>query len=263
MSRYIDSIIDTDVVIITIPELGYKIHYKLHQAVMVDAITKYEEDNYPDFITTTSLEFIKVEPLKNAKPRQESYDILKTLSIIPSSLKYDHILLGFVYSDKNDPNNHSWWLDFRNDKNQSVYNYFSKNIQLNCPLSTKSWHEGMWHGRFVINHKDIDKITDNNGIIIQGKNMEKSIGRPQLYFPPKTSKIKLYYNITENHWYCGLLNKNGKQLSTLPYNSISSDVTLKGDIDYSSGKPKVSLLCDIKYIAQFKPELDNLILRRI
>jgi hypothetical protein len=123
----------------------------------VDVITEYDEDDLPDFTTDVNLKFIKVEKLDSYKSRDELREELKKTNIITDNLIFDRILLGFVYSDKSDPNNHRWWLDFRDKDNNNVYNYFTDKLIINASVTTTAWHDedpnGVWHGRFVLDKK--------------------------------------------------------------------------------------------------------------
>lgn len=273
ISRIIKSELDNDVLIVTISELGYKIHWKINHTTFVDSITKYKEDDYPDFITEVQLKFIKTEPLKDAKSKEETTEILSHQSIIPPKLDYDHILLGFVYADDSDPNNFRWWLDFRDTKDQSVYNYYADNIKINCPITTTKWHDedpnGIWHGRMVFSKSVLHNILEPKPglIIVNGKLRQeckplnsKNICSPQ-NIPEKAESLRLRYNIREDIWFCDFLDREDKEIGVIPCKSVICDAKMYGQVLKVGDKPRVSTRININDISEIGIAINSLIIR--
>jgi len=270
--RIIKTQVENDVLIIKIPQFGYEIHYKIIPVTTIDPVTKYD-DNLPDIATSVDLQFIKTIKLSNAKTHDEVAEILKKESIIPPNLVFDHILWGFVYSDKTDPNNHRWWLDFKNDKNQSVYNYYSDKIEINCPITTKSWHDenpdGIWHGRFVLSPKEIKTILEPKSGVLKIYGKLKSECKPidtkkvcsVANIPDKTESLRLRYNIREDIWFCDILDKTDKQIGQIPCKSIICDAKMYGEVITIGEKPRVSMRININDISDVAIAINSLIIR--
>lgn len=253
----IDTKIDKDIIKIS-TEFGYIIYYKLKYITYIDPFTKYD-DNIPDFKTDLYLEFIKIEKEKDHKSQKEIQQLIKNKNIIPSSLDYDFAHLGFVYAD-GDPNNHRWMLNFFNKNNQNVFNLYFDDIDIKCPLTTTSWHDGIWHGRFLFNKNDIEKITmstPNKITIIGKKNKNK---KKPLDVPKETTHLRLRYNINENIWYVDLLN-NDKEIDSLICKTILCDAPLKGAVLRAGSRPKVSCVIKIKDVSSIERTLNTIVIR--
>ncbi len=272
IARSIDSKLSKDSLIVTVPELGYKIHFKIKHSTMVDAVTDYTEDNYPDFSTIVSLDFVKLEPLKDAKTKKETLEVLKTKSVIPGNLKYDHILLGFVY-DAASPQNHRWWLDFRDSNNQTVFSYWMDKVEINCPITTKSWHdpdpEGIWHGRFVLSPNEVKTILEPKigTINVNGKLRDecKPLDTKKVCsmenIPDNTESLRLRYNIREDIWFCDILDKAEKQIGQIPCKNIICDARMYGEIKLIGDKPRVSTRINVADISDIAIAINSLIIR--
>ena len=267
--RIVKSKIKNDLLIVSIPDFGIDLHYKLLHSTSVDPITKYDDD-VPDFTTEVNIDFIKIVKHKNSKTQQEIANLLKDTSIIPPNLVYDHVLVGFVYADVSDPNNFRWWLDFRDSKNQSIYNYYGDNIEINCPITTKSWHDedpnGIWHGRFVLSSNELSYIKEpsTGKLIINGKPKTEKLDYSKVcsptQLPKKGKKLRLRYNIREDIWFCDVLDKNNKELETIPCKSIICDAKMYGDV-IPGNKPKVSTIVNISDISNIAIAVNSLIIR--
>jgi hypothetical protein len=261
MSRWINSIIDNDSIIFTIPELGYKLHYKISQSVQADVFTEFEEDEYPDFNSSISLEFIKIEPLKNAKTRTEAAELLKTKNIISDEFEYDHIQIGFVYSNNTDINNHKWMINFMDVNNNYIVSYNATEISFDCPFTTTSWEDGNWHGRFVIYKKDVVELLeiDNGKYILKGKgHLGDQMVQP---IEEDIDTISIRYNVNENMWYSDY-KLNDKTVGSIPCKNIISDVPFVGKIDFSHQKPKVTAELKMSDVKGTSLALNALIIKR-
>lgn len=249
-------------------EYGYKEVYEIIYNTFIDP-SLYDPDNckmckkgIPEIQTTFKFRLIDQSKLKTSSSRNKIIKDLETKNIIPESLEYDRIFLGFVYSNEQDQNNHKWWLDFRDINNNSVYNYYGQDIELNCPITTTSWNDGGWHGRYVIDKNQVDKILDNGKIIINGKlSHNKKVDLSNL--PKETKSLRIRYNIRENIWLCDVLDNKGNELEVIPCKSIICDVKMSGVIYESGDKPKVSIKIKIKDVSSLTTMLNNLIIKGV
>jgi len=271
--RIIKSELDNDILIVKVPEFGFEIHYKINHITTIDPLTKYD-DGSPDVNTDVGIEYIKTVKYDNLKTQDQIAEILKKESIIPPKLVYDHILLGFVYADDTDPNNFRWWLDFRDKKNQVVYNYWADNIQINSPITTKSWHDedpnGIWHGRMVLSHSELNSIMEQKpgSLVINGKLRkeckplkQKNICSSQ-NIPEKTESLRLRYNIREDLWFCDILDKEDKEIGVIPCKNIICDAKMYGQIFVVGNKRMVSTRININDVSEVGIAINSLIIRK-
>lgn len=268
--RIIKSKLKDDTLIVK-TDFGLDVYYKISHTTSVDSITKYD-DGIPDFATDIGIDFIKVVKHKKAKTRQEITSILKKESIIPHDLVFDRILLGFVYADNTDPNNFRWWLDFRDAKDQSIYNYYTDDIEINCPITTTKWHDndpnGIWHGRMVFSPNELQTILEPKPgkLIVSGELRSKiSLDTKKICssqnIPEKTESLRLRYNIREDLWLCDILDKEEKEIKTIPSKSIMCDAKMYGNILIEGDKPKVSVKVKIEDISDMGIAFNGLIIR--
>jgi len=270
--RVVKSKLKDDTLIVEVPDMGLRLHYKITHSTTVDSETKYA-DNIPDFTTDVELTFVKMEKLSNFKNQTQIKAILKKESIIPYDLVYDHILLGFVYADSTDPNNYRWWLDFKDSKNQSVYHYYGDKIQMNCPVTTKSWHDpdpnGIWHGRFVLSPNEVKTILEPKKGVLNIIGKLKAECKPLdtkkvcsiANIPDKAESLRLRYNVREDIWFCDILDKTDKQIGQIPCKSIICDAKMYGEVVTIGDKPKVSTRINVKDISDVAIAINSLIIR--
>ncbi len=262
-ARIVQTKLNNDSLIITVPKFGYELHYKMKDYTTVDADLEFK-DGIPDFASEVTLEFVKVLKLSNAKSIKQIRELVKDESVIPPNLKYDHILLGFVYSDNTDSNNHRWWLDFKNDKDENVYNYFGDKIEIRCPTSTKSWFKDeFWHGRYVFSKQDIQSIIEPKPgrLIIRGKLKDEC--KPAIsnqVIPSGAETIRFRYNTRENLWFGDILDKTDKLLGEIPCKNLIIDATMYGEI-VTAEKPKVSTRINVNDILDINIAINTLIIR--
>jgi len=267
--RIVKSKLKKDIIIITLSDFGIDLHYKINHLTQVDPVTKYG-DGELDYTTDVNLDFIKLVKHKNAKTTEEILNLIKSTSILPPDLLYDHILLGYVYADDSDPNNHRWWLDVRDSKNQSIFNYYGDKLIINCPVTTKAWHdedpEGIWHGRMVFSKNEIVSIKEQKPgqLVINGKGRSEPIDSSKICspqnIPKKTSSLRLRYNIREDIWFCDLLDKEDKPLGVIPCKSIICDAKMYSSV-MEGEKPKVSVKININDISDVAIAINSLIIR--
>ncbi len=270
--RVVKTELNHDILIVKIPKFGMELHYKMDPLTTIDFETKYD-DGMPDFTTSVQLEFIKVVKLKNLKSQDEITNILKKESIIPPDLVYDHVLVGFTYGNDTDPNNHRWWLDFRDTKNQSVYNYYSDKLEINCPITTKAWHDedpnGIWHGRFVLSKNELKTILEpEHGKLIVNGNLKYACSRIDKNkvcsienVPKETESLRLRYNVREDIWFCDVLDKADNQIAQIPCKSIICDAKMYSEVKMIGDKPKVNMRVNINDISEVAIAINSLIIR--
>ncbi len=260
-------------------EFGLIETYTINFSTYIEPET-YEPDkcNYckrgiPELITNFDIQLKGITKTKNVISRDEIVKIMRGKNIIPPKLVYDHILLGFVYSDSGDPNNFRWWLDFKDSKNQSVYHCYADKLEVNCPVTTKSWHDqdpnGIWHGRFVLSPSEIRTILEPKSGVLKIYGKLKSECKPidtkkvcsVANIPDKTESLRLRYNIREDIWFCDILDKEDKQIGQIPCKSIICDAQMYGEVSTVGERPKVSTRINIKDISDVAIAINSLIIR--
>ncbi len=270
-SRVVKSTLKNNIIKVTVPDLGYELHYEMTPIITVDPITKYD-DGLPDFGSSIELKFIKTVKLTNAKTHEEVSNMMRKESIIPYNLTYDHILVGFVYDEKSQ-DNHRWWLDLRDTNNQSVYTIFGDKIEINGPTTTKSWHDpdpnGIWHGRFVLSASEVKTILEpDHGVLIinsklksQCKPLDANKVCSLNNVPEGTESLRLRYNIREDIWFADILDKQDKQIGQIPCKSIICDAKQYGVVTKIGDKALVSMRININDISEIAIAINSLIIR--
>jgi hypothetical protein len=172
---------------------------------------------------------------------------------LPSHWKYDDLLLGFIYSTQEDPENYNWFLQTRFKGKFGGRLTTSTNVNVRCPFSTVSWLEGgNWHGRFCFTKNDIKNIervgTDLN---VVGKTCgEHEIG-DLAEIPEGADRIVISYNIHKNKWYLHY-QKQGLEIKTTEIDGILADCPMQGNVDRNHTKPKVTQFIKVEDIAHLK-----------
>lgn len=241
-------------------EFGYTIYYDIGVVTTVDTYTKYD-DGKPDFQASVNLVFKNMKQGKKSMTLSQINKKLKNISILNDKIDYDHIQIGFVYADSNDPNNHKWMLNFMDVNNRYIFGYNTNKIKINCPFTTISWEDGNWHGRFIVYKKDVEELLEpkQDQLVINGNG---DIGDHKITpIQNNVDYISLRYNIYTNMWYCDLLNKN-KKIGEYPCKAIICDVPFEGHVDKSSSKPKVTAKIKASNIKGISMALNALIIKR-
>lgn len=239
-------------------ETGHIVKFRLKPELSTDIDN--EDNGNPFFYLTLTPEYTGVEPLENALNLKQVSEKLTRRNLLNNDLDYDHIQVGFVYAE-GDPNNHRWMLNFMNGSNKYIFGFIADNVKLNCPFTTTSWEDGIWHGRFVIQKKDVEELieTDEGNFELYGKG---DIGQQQVTpLEDKVNKISLRYNIYSNMWYAELKN-NDEKIGEIPCKNIICDVPFEGNIDRTFPKPKVTADLDINQVAGTSLALNALIIKR-
>ncbi len=248
--------LDKDILTIK-TDLGYILKYKLNLDVQVDPFTKYD-DNLPDFVVTPQVEFQEQKVTKQAIPFKQLATKLSKENLIKNT-NFSFIHVGFIYSP-GDPNNHRWMINAFDKDNNFLFNFIGDNIKMNCPFSTVSWQDGIWHGRFIIDKKDITSIFEPKpgNFIIKGKSKLNPKIEP---IKEKIDKISVRYNIEQNLWYCDYKYKNN-QIGSYPTKHLICDVPFEGNIDRNHSKPKVTAELKAKDIKGISVGLDRVVIKK-
>jgi len=222
---------------------------------------KWCKKGIPELRTTFKTTLVDQSKTKNSVPREKIIELLKTRSIIPPSLEWDNILVGFVYADETDPNNHRWWINFRNKQDQSIHSIWTDKVESRCSISTRSWMDGIWHGRFVVAKNDLESIQEENGkLFLIGK--KKDTPKHDVSKIPKgTESLRLRFNIRENLWFCDFLDKKDEEITSVPTKNIDSDAVMFGHVINIGDRPKVSMKIYPKDISKFSLELNSITIR--
>lgn len=241
-------------------ETGHIIKCKLKANVLVDL--DQDDNGNPFFFIEVPPTYDGVELTKNSMTLETVRNEFENKNIIPDNLEYDHIQVGFAYTDANDPNNHKWMLHFMDVNNNVLSGFYGTEISIDCPFTTFSWDDGVWHGRFVVYKKDVkllrEKETGKFVLEGYGKGIEQQKVNP---IDEKVKSIILRFNNRTNMWYCDLHDKKQK-IGEMPCKNIICDVPFSGSIDYSAQpKVKASAVIDISKIEGISMALNALIIK--
>lgn len=245
--------------IVVLTETGHKVTFTQNVNVSIDLDNK-TEDGRPFFFVTFEQIYINTKDHKKPLTLKQIKRKYKKNNLLTPSMDYDHVQIGFVYNDS-DPNNHKWMLNFMDVSNNFLFGYNGEEINIDCPFTTKSWQDGVWHGRFVVYKKDIESLTEpvSGYFILTGKG---DIGDHNVT-PIKEGidTISLRYNIYEDNWYCEYM-KNGESVGKTPCKDIICDVPFVGKVDMSTQKPKVTAELNTKDVKGVAIALNSLIIKK-
>ncbi len=190
---------------------------------------------------------------KKPKTKEMLKAILDKEPVMPTHWKYEDIMVGFVYSTKEDLNNHQWMLTPRIGDRKGEMIFSRDTIDIECPMSTISWFENkLWHGRFCIIKKDIKKFIKKNpgNITIVGKCGGYPEGSKE--YPENTDTISIRYNIFKDKWYLAFIDKEEKFISEEEVDGLLTDIKMYGKVDRNFDKPRVTQYVKVEEIASLK-----------
>lgn len=172
---------------------------------------------------------------------------------MPTHWKYDDILLGFVYSIPEDPENYQWFLQTRFKMKMGGRITSSTNVNVKCPMSTTSWFEGgNWHGRFCFSKNDVKEIQRvGSDLTIIGNSCGGHPVEDLSQIPLDCDRVVIRYNIKNNKWYLHF-QQNGKDIKEIEVDSILADIPMYGNVDRNYKKPRVTQFIKTDDIAHFK-----------
>jgi hypothetical protein len=231
-------------------EIGYDLVFELQPQIRV---SPYEEtkERTPKFQTSIVWVLKGVRPRGNAMKVPEIKDLVKDRDLLPMDMDWDIAQLGFVYSNARDPNNHRWWLEALKGTGKmgefsSKLSEYTLNVASTAPIGSRSWFDGIHHGRFTFHKDNIESIREvGEGSVMITGNGKGKIGdiKPNVEIPEGCVAARLRFDIRKNHWYIELLAQDGKVLTQLISTNIMSDARFKGTIvrlPQDPARPKVS-----------------------
>lgn len=231
-------------------EIGYDLVFELQPQVRV---SPYEEtkERTPKFQTSIIWVLKGVRPRGNAMKVAEIKDLVKDRDLLPMDMDWDVAQLGFVYSNARDPNNHRWWLEALKSTGKmgeysSKLSEYTLNVASTAPIGSRSWFDGIWHGRFTFHKDNIESIREvGEGSIMITGNGKGKIGdiKPNVEIPEECVAARLRFDIRKNIWYTELLSQRGEVLQQIISTNILSDARFKGTIvrlPQDPNRPKVS-----------------------
>jgi hypothetical protein len=179
----------------------------------------------------------------------EIEQLVKDRSLLPMDVDWDIAQLGFVYSNARDPNNHRWWIEGLKTGKQmgqfdSMMSEYTNQISSSAPIGTRSWFDGIHHGRFTFAKDNIEssKEITKGHVFIEG-NGKGRLGdiKSNVNIPDSCESFRLRFDIRKDVWYVEMLdNKANLVGEILISKNIKSDATFKGHIVPDNNRPKVS-----------------------
>lgn len=229
-------------------EIGYDLIFDLLPQIRVNPYETTDQGT-PKFQTSIVWSLKGARPRGNAMKIQDIEKIIKSRSLLPEELDYDIAQLGFVYSNARDPNNHRWWIEALKAGQKmgtftSLLSEYSLDILSTAPIGTRSWFDGIHHGRFTFAKDSIDKVTEEgkNRIMVHG-NGKGGLGdiKPNVEIPETCKFLRLRFDIRKNIWYTEMLDESGKMVGPQIISAnIKSDAKFKGHTIADPNRPKVS-----------------------
>lgn len=256
-----NAVFNKDTGFLSIPsDTGYDINLQITPQIKLHE--QLGNDGQLAFFASLNIVESTITARKGAITNQKDLDkYVKTMPFIPKDYEYEDFLLGFIYANADDPNNHQWFLQFRNKQGGIMESLpVTSQVDISCPTATYSWFEDNWHGRFKFKPnelKDVKEISTGH-IEIKGK---KCGGYPKgntSIAPKGTGNISISYNIFTNKWTAYMQGLD--ELVKLECDSIILDVKAKGFVDRNHEKPKVTQIIEMKDVASIQFLSDTLII---
>lgn len=229
-------------------EVGYDLVFELQPQIRVNPYEATEKGT-PEFQTSIAW------TLKGARPRgiamkvPQIKDLIKDRSLLPMDMDWDIAQIGFVYSNDRDPNNHRWWLEglkagTKMGTFSSELSEYMFDISSTAPIGTRSWSDGIFHGRFTISKDNIEDIIETSpGKIIINGNGKGKIGdiKANVDIPDTCVVARLRFDIRKNVWYTEFLDNKGVTVGNiLTSANLMCDAKFKGHTIPHPSRPKVS-----------------------
>ena len=230
-------------------DYGYSVTFKMQPFFGINTTRPWMKNqkgvDIPEFQTAFNMAPMAVDVLPGAKTRDEILEALKSKTVIPQ-MEFDNFTVGFVYANADNPQNHKWMLEFRKNKNIFHAMHFL-GCDIDCPFSTTSWHDGIYHGRFQVNKEAFKQVleTDKPGwISITGNNHNKHRPKGDVkLLPVDAERVRFRFNVKTDYWYGDFLDKNDKAVSQplKMHDILGEDIKLTGHVDWDSNpaKPRV------------------------
>jgi hypothetical protein len=238
-------------------ETGHIVKFKLEPKLSVDIDS--DDNGNPFFYMNLIPQYEGVESTPTSMSLEQIQRDLNHRNILTPELEYDHIQIGFVYAP-GDPQNHRWMLNFMDVNNKHLFGFFADVVELNCAFTTMSWEDGIWHGRFVVQKKDVTSLDEafSGHFILTGN---RDIGQHTMQpLDSNVDRFSLRFNVHENVWYCDQL-KGDDVLGSIPCKNIICDVPFVGKVDKSYDKPKVTAEIAARDVQGISMALNALIIK--
>lgn len=231
-------------------EIGYDLVFELVPQIRVSPYEKTEQGT-PKFQTSIVWQLKGARPKGNAMKVPEIEKLVKDRDLLPMDMDWDVAQLGFVYSNARDPNNHRWWLEAlksgqKMGEFKSLLSEYVLKVSSTAPIGSRSWFDGIHHGRFTFAKDNIESIKETGpGEIMITGNGKGKLGdiKPNVEIPETCTVFRLRFDIRKDVWYIEMLDKEGKVLNTAISRTIMSDAKFKGLIvrlPQDPARPKVS-----------------------
>lgn len=229
-------------------EIGYDLVFELQPQIRVNPYEGSAQGT-PEFQTSIIWVLKGARPRGNAMKVSEIKNLIKDRSLLPMDMDWDIAQLGFVYSNARDPNNHRWWLEALKSGQKmgqfdSMISEYMLDVTSTAPIGSRSWFDGIHHGRFTFSKDNIEDIKE----ISPGHIMIKGNGKGRLgdiqgnvEIHPECKMVRLRFDIRKDVWYTEQLDGKGAQLGdTIISKNIKSDAKFRGHIFRFGDRPKVS-----------------------
>jgi len=232
-------------------EIGYDMVFDITPQVRVDPYES-SDNGTPKFQSSLIWTLRGVRARGTAMKQGEIEATIKDRSLLPMDVEWDVAQLGFVYSSPKDPNNHRWWLEALKSGQKmgqfdSLLSEYTLAVSSTAPMGTRSWFDGIHHGRFVFPKDSIKdaKEIGRGHVFIEG-NGKGRLGdiESNVSIPETCVALRLRFDIRKNVWYSEFIDSAGTQLGdTITSTGLKSDALFKGHImqdPTGQGRPKVS-----------------------
>ncbi len=258
--------------ILTLPvEYGYVVKFDMKPFFGINITRPWAQHQktgalIPEYQTAFNMSPIDVSPAEGFKTRDEILEHLKTRNVLPD-IEFDNFTIGFVYANADNPMNHHWMFEFRRNKNIFHAIHFL-GVNVDCPFSTTSWHDGIYHGRFQINREAFKSVLEEKPgwVTIVGNNKNKH--RPKgdtTAIPAGAEKIRLRFNVKTDYWYGDWIGKDGEAVSQplKMHDILGEGIRLTGHIDWDSNpvKPRVMSYINCSEIKDITMMAETLVIK--
>jgi len=252
-------------------EYGYEVSFNMKPFFGINTTRPWMKNvkqiDIPEFQTAFNMQPIAVNALDGkAKTRDEVLEHLKSRNVLPEGIDFDNFTVGFVYATPDNPMNHKWMLEFRKNKRIFHAMHFS-GVIIDCPFSTTSWHDNIYHGRFQIDKNTYTKVTEQKPgwVTILGNKSKHSAKGDVGMIPDGCVDIRFRFNVKTDYWYADFLNTKGETISKplQMHDILGEGVIVKGDIDWDTNpaKPKVTMHADPKDVKNMMMMAETLVLK--
>lgn len=251
-------------------EYGYLVAFNMNPYFSINTTRPWQKNqkgtDIPEFQTAFNMQPIAVDALSTAKTREEILEHLKTKNVLPE-LEFDNFTIGFVYAQDDNPQNHKWMFEFRKNKNIFHAMHFL-GVTVDCPFSTTSWHDGIYHGRFQINKEAFKSVIEGvkpGWVTVTGnKNKHRAKGDIAL-IPTNADRVRFRFNVKTDYWYGDFLGKDDASVAPplKMHDILGEGLVLTGHVDWDSNpaKPRVMFHVDCKDIKDVSMMAETLVIK--